>query len=160
MRFLFLTLLALSLVGCASTPKAQDRPVVIKEIKPRYMAEEQFKRIAEYWTGKENTGGRLILRSDADERSGYYFTLILNQKLKKLPRGTVVLGEFYAGASLDVQSYEFPLPNRLPKNKEIFIGLTGEDAPADQRAPAAWRFTLKAPSGEVLAQKQSYLWEL
>lgn len=161
MRLILITLLPFFFVGCALLPKKeQERPIVIKEIKPRYMDEQQFMRASEYWTGKEDTGRRIIIRTDSAERSGYYFTLILSEKARELPRGTTILGEFYTSKSFDVQTHEFSLPRKLPKTKEIFIGLTGEDAPADQKVPGAWRFTIKTAGGDIIAQEQSYLWEL
>lgn len=160
MRTVLLTLLALILAGCASTPITRERPISIKEISPRYIETEQFMRIGEYLTGKEHTGRRVIVRSDPTERDGYYFILTLSEKAKKLPRGTKIVAEFYTALSHDVQSFEFLLPSRLPGTKDIFVGLTGSDAPAEQQIPAAWRFTFQAASGEVIAQKQSYLWEL
>ncbi len=160
MRTLLLALVVLFFVGCASAPKEPIRSVTIKEIKPRYIDEQQFIRISEYWTGAENTGDRVILRSDARERSGYYFTLILDEKVRKLPKGTVILGEFYTAKSPDRQTHEFVLPAKRPKTKEIFVGLTGEDWPEEDAVPGAWRFTIKTPNGEVMAEAQSFLWEL
>ena len=160
MRFLITALLALLFVGCASTPKPALTSITIEEIKPRYIEEEQFKRVSEYMTGKEYTGDRVILRSDHSERSGYYFTLILNEDLRDLPKGTVVTGEFYTKKSTDKQVHEFTLPNKRASTNEIFIGLTGEDWPEDGGVPAAWRFIIKDANGKTLGEKQSYLWSL
>lgn len=160
MRYLLLALTGLALAGCASTPKEPVRSVEIQEIKPRYMPEENFIRISEYWSGAENKGKRVILRSDPEVRDGFYFTLVLDEKLRDLPRGTVIVGEFYTPASNDLLTHEFSLPSRLPKTKEVFVGLTGADWPESGGVPGAWRFTIKDANGEQLAQKQSYLWSL
>lgn len=161
MRLLLLTLIVSLFAGCALLPKKDtESPIVIKEIKPRYIDEQQFMRASEYWTGKEETGKRIISRTDSTERSGYYFTLILSERARELPRGSFILGEFYTTNSLDLQSHEFHLPSKLSKSKEIFLGLTGADAPAGGKVPGAWRFTIKTAGGEVIAQDQSYLWEL
>ncbi len=156
---IFLTAVLLSLLaGCASTPKPALTSVEIEEIKPRYIEEESFKRISEYLSGKEDTGDRVILRSDPAERAGFYFTLILDESIRKLPKGTVVVGEFFTPVSVEQQTHEFTLPNKRPRTKEIFVGLTGADWPQVGGVPAAWRFTIKDPNGNVLAEEKSYLW--
>ncbi|HKK19170.1 MAG TPA: hypothetical protein VJ952_10870 [Opitutales bacterium] len=160
MRQFLPALIALALAGCASTPDEAVRSVEIEEIKPRYIPEENFVRISEYWTGAENTGKRVILRSDPKIRDGYYFTLVLDQKVRDLPRGTVITGEFYTPVSKDLQIHDFALPNKLPKTREVFVGLTGDDWPEADAVPGAWRFTIKDASGEVLGRKQSYLWSM
>jgi hypothetical protein len=160
MRFFLSALFTLVLVGCASTPKSDLSSVEIKEIKPRYMDKAQFMRISEYWSGTEHQGKRLILRSDPAIRDGYYFTLILDEKLRRLPKGTVIIGEFYTPKSVELQTHEFKLPSKRPKTKEVFVGLTGEDWPEPGGVPGAWRFTIKDPNGAVLAERRSYLWSL
>ncbi|MFO8028083.1 MAG: hypothetical protein R6U56_10500 [Opitutales bacterium] len=160
MRHLLLVLIGLTLAGCASTPDEPVRAVTIEEIKPRYIPEENFVRISEYWSGAENKGRRVILRSDPEVRDGFYFTLVLDEKVRELPRGTVITGEFHTPVSAKRQTHDFALPNKLPKTREVFVGLTGADWPEPGGVPAAWRFTIKDANGEVLARKQSYLWSM
>ena len=160
MRYLLFAIIALALAGCASTPSQPVRSVTIEEIKPRYIPEENFKRIREYWTGAENLGNRVVLRSDPSVRDGFYFTLVLDENVRDLPRGTVINGEFYTPVSPEPQVHRFTLPNRLPRTREVFVGLTGADWPEPGGMPGAWRFTIEDPNGTVLAQKQSYLWSM
>lgn len=160
MRPFLPALFCLLLTACASTPQPALTAVTIKEIKPRYIDAEQLTRVSEYFTGQEKTGDRIFLRSTPEARSGYYFTLILDEKVRRLPKGTTVLGEFYTPAGVELQSYEFTLPDRRPKTKEIFVGLTGDDWPDADAIPAAWRFTIKDPNGNTLGQSQSFLWSL
>ncbi|WPJ95083.1 hypothetical protein SH580_16785 [Coraliomargarita algicola] len=160
MRFLITALLCSLFAGCASTPRQPITSVNIEEIKPRYIETESFKRISEYMSGKENLGDRVVLRTQPQERAGYYFTLILDTDVRRLPAGTVVVGEFYTKKSVEKQSHEFTLPNKRPTTKEIFVGLTGEDWPEDSGVPAAWKFSLKDANGQQLGEKQSYLWSL
>jgi hypothetical protein len=161
MRFLLLALLSFFCISCASPrkPVAVDS-VEIKEIKPRLIEDEDFKRISEYMTGKEYTGDRLILRSDKEARTGYYFTLVFDEKVRRLPAGTQIIGEFHTAKSLDAQAHTFTVPSKRPKTKEIMVGLTGKDWPEGSVTPAAWRFTIKDANGKVLATEQSYLWSL
>ena len=160
MRFLISALICSLLFGCVSARKPALSSVEIEEIKPRYIETEQFKRVSEYLTGKENAGDRVILRTHPDERSGYYFTLILNEDVRRLPKGTQIIGEFYTPKSVEKQTHAFTLPHKLKSTNEIFIGLTGEDWPLKNSVPAAWRFTINDANGVQLAQKQSYLWSL
>lgn len=160
MRILLLALFSLLCISCASTKKPAVTDVNILNIKSRYIETEDFKRISEYMTGKENLGNRIILRTDTDQRAGYYFTLILDQKVRDLPAGTYIEGEFHTPMSLDVQAHTFELPSKLPKTKEIFVGLTGDDWTDKDAVPAAWRFTIKNSNGDVLATRKSYLWNL
>ena len=158
MRILLLVLFSLLCISCASTKKPVLTSVTILDIKPRYIEAEAFMRVGEYLTGKENLGNRVIVRTDRNERAGYYFVLILDGQVRDLPAGTYIEGEIYSPESLDAQEHTFKLPSKLPKSKEIFIGLTGEDWPVKNATPAAWRFTLKNSNGDVLATEKSYLW--
>lgn len=160
MRLILTILIATLLAGCASTPKSALSSVEIEEIKPRYIEDEQLRRISEYLTNKEYTGKRIYLRSQTRERSGYYFVLILNENIRRLPNGTQIIGEFYAPSSLEKKTYAFVLPARRPKTNEIFIGLTGEDWPRREEVPSAWKFTIKDANGVLLTEKKSYLWSL
>lgn len=160
MRLFLSALLLLSLAGCATSSREAAESIRIDDIRPRYIAESEFMRIGEYLSGRDITGDRLILRSEPEARSGYYFVLIFDQRVDRLPKGTLLRGEFYTARSPELQTHEFPLPNNRPKTREVFVGLTGEDWPIADAVPGAWRFTLESPNGEVLAQKQSFLWEL
>ena len=160
MRLLITAIICSFYLGCALTPKQDVTSVEIEEIEPRYIETEQFKRISEYMTGREHIGDRVILRTQPEHRAGYYFILVLDNNVRRLPNGTVVIGEFYAPHSLGKQTHEFTLPSQRASTDEIFIGLTGEDWPEKDGVPAAWRFTIKDANGSVLGEKQSYLWSL
>lgn len=160
MRILLLALFSLLCISCASTKKPALTSVEILNIQPRYIEDETFKRAAEYLTGKENVGNRIIIRTDKTQRDGYYFVLILDERVRDLPPGTYIEGEFYTPKSPDMQTHTFQLPSKLSRSKEIFIGLTGEDWPQKDGVPAAWQFTIKNSNGEVLANRKSYLWSM
>jgi hypothetical protein len=160
MRFLITAIICSLFAGCALRPKQAVTSVEIEEIKPRYIETEQFKRISEYLTGKEHIGDRVILRTQSEHREGYYFILFLDNDVRRLPNGAVVVGEFYTPQSLEKLTHEFTLPSQRASTNEIFIGLTGEDWPKKDNVPTAWRFTIKDANGAVLGEKQSYLWSL
>lgn len=162
MRILFAALLSLCFIACSSTPikKPALTSVDILEIKPRYMKAEAFIRIKEYLTGSEHLGDRVVIRSQPSSRDGYYFTLILSEELRDLPKGMTITGEFYSKNALDAETYEFQLPSKLPETNEVFVGLTGEDWPDASAVPAAWRFTIKDANGNTLASEKSFLWSI
>ena len=160
MRLLITAIICSLYAGCALTPKQAVTSIEIEKIEPRYIETEQFKRISEYMTGRENLGDRVILRTQPEHRAGYYFILVLDNDVRRLPNGTVVVGEFYTSQSLGKQTHEFTLPSQRASTDEIFVGLTGEDWPEKDGVPAAWRFTIKDANGAVLGEKQSYLWSL
>jgi len=161
MRFLLLALVSLLAVSCTSTRQRPVSSVEIQTILPRYMKEQQFMRIGEYLTGAERQGDRVIVRTTPEVRDGFYFTLVLDQKLRRLPQGVIIEGEFLTAKSLDVQKHTFKLPNNRPNTREIFVGLTGEDWPyGADHAPTAWRFTIKDANGQILGHTQSYLWSI
>ena len=161
MRIFFLAIFCLLGAACSTTQKSvEPSPFKIVDIIPRYIKTEDFKRISEYMTGKENPGRRVIIRTEPKERDGFYFVLILNRNVRKLPPDAYIEGELYTSKSLDLQTRRFELPSILPSTREIFIGLTGEDWPEEGDIPSAWRFTIKNSREEILAQKKSYLWSL
>jgi hypothetical protein len=160
MRFFFLALFCLLSAACSTTKESVQPAVKIVGVVPRYIETEQFKRISEYMTGKENPGRRVIIRTDSRQRDGYYFVLTLDRNVQKLPSDIYIEGEFYTSKSLDLQTHSFEFPSILPNTREIFIGLTGDDWPEKEAIPAAWRFTIRNSQEEILAQEQSYLWSL
>ena len=161
MRIFSLILTSLLLcTACSTTVVEPELNIEIKAIMPRYIEAENFTRISEYLTGKENQGRRVIIRTQPRAREGFYFILVLNKNVRKLPADTYILGEFYTPTSLDAQTHRFELPSTLPGTDEIFLGLTGADWPQKDAQPSAWRFTIKNSREETLAQKQSFLWSL
>ena len=115
-----------------------------------------FKRISEYFDGQENTQGEVLLRSQPDQRGGYYFLLRLTN----------------TGAPATVRCrIQLIMPNGPPTTEFTFtpelksgatvlnLGLTGRDWPSPKINPVAWKLTLTASDGRVLATDQSYLWE-
>lgn len=160
MRIFSLALICLLGVACSTTKESSEPPVKIVDVMPRYIEAETFKRISEYMTGRENPGKRVIIRTNPRQRDGYYFVLIIDRNVRKLPPDAYIQGEFYTSKSLDLQTHRFEFPSILPNTREIFIGLTGDDWPQEGAVPAAWRFTIKNSQEQILAQEQSYLWSL
>lgn len=120
--------------------------------------ENAFQRISEYFTGKENTGNRVIIRTQPKEYGGYYFILRLNKKVNVLPKGSSVKLELSLAQKVDNITYTFSLPQTNKAGFEIFVGITGEDWSYKNTDIIAWHIALLKQDGEVLAEKNSFLW--
>ncbi len=160
LRVTFFLFVVLGMSACSTTTprSAQLSTVEIKEVKPRYMEEADFARIREYFSGQEITGRRMILRSDPEQREGFYFTLVLDEPIRKLPRGTIVEVEVFTPFQNEKITRSAFLPRERPRTREIFFGLTGDDWPEAGGVPSAWKISLKDPRDRVLGTYESFLW--
>lgn len=160
MRFAFsILILSLFLSACSSTNNEAITQVKFKDIDPTFMEDRDFKRINEFLTGVEEHGDRTVVRSQAKIRAGFYFAIHLDTKINRLPRGARLFAEIYSPLSTEVQTFDLTLPAERGSSREILFGLTGSDWPyGDNRAPAAWRFTIKDANDKSLGSAQSYLW--
>jgi hypothetical protein len=150
MRFPSL-LLALTL-GCTSVSASG---VQVVRILPEYMPADSFVRISEYFSGKENTRGATILRTQPKARDGFYFNL-RTQTDAPIELVWVVL-EIITPASAETRIESFAVS--LPKGSHLIrLGLTGKDWPNAKDRPAAWKLRLLGVNGAELASEQSYLW--
>jgi hypothetical protein len=120
-----------------------------------YKPAEDFVRISEYFTGRENTRGATMLRSQPSHREGYYYFLRTQSAVA------------VAGARLEL-SYITPL-EAVPKqvsftfdlpagNHVTQVGLTGADWVSKKEHPVAWQLRLLAPDGTDLLTHASFLW--
>lgn len=146
-------LLALLFALTATAPAAE---VAFVRVFTGWRDASSFKRISEYFTGREDTGDEVVLRSRPDERSGYYF----------LVRTANSGAERGARFELDVILPHAPeprrhiFPARLPAGGALFrLGLTGADWPDRTVDAVAWRLELRGEDGALLASARSYLWE-
>lgn len=115
-----------------------------------------FKRISEYFTGRENTGGEVVIRSQTGERGGYYF-LVRTEN-----RGATAPVKFVFNVVLPdaPEPRTFTFTTDLPAGKTVFnFGVTGKDWPGVGTSAVAWKLDLLTATGEPLAVEKSYLWE-
>jgi hypothetical protein len=158
-RAVLLLLLCLGFAACSSVPAPKIESVKILEIYPEFLEERNFKRINEFLTGIEEQGKRTIVRSQSNDRRGFYFTLRLDQRIDRLPRGTRLIAEIFTPNKTEVQRFDIALPAKRGKSRELLFALSGTDWPyGNERVPAAWKFTLLDPNGKLLGSAQSYLW--
>jgi hypothetical protein len=163
-----LAVLAATLAGCAAPRSATSGPpgvstegVAIAHVDHRFMVEDDFKRISEYFTGVENTSGRVIERTDPKNRTGYYFILALEWHPHTiLAAGTRAELDYVREDSAEVRHAQFTFSQDAGTWHEVLLGLTGADWPAKTTKLVAWRVTLKDAAGAVLASYQSFLWGL
>ena len=115
-----------------------------------------FKRISEYFSGRENTGGEAVLRTHPDQRGGYYFLVRVTNP--GAPRAITARLELITDAAAQPVAHTFPV--NLKDDDTVFhLGLTGPDWPDPKAVPVAWKLELIEGDGRVLATEKSYLWE-
>ena len=69
----------LSAFACCADEPSPQRVAHIEKVRIRSIEGHRFVRLSEYFTGKENTGNRMIVRSQPEERTGLYFILRLDR---------------------------------------------------------------------------------
>ena len=153
MRYAFLSLLSLATaIGCNAAS--------IRGAQTEYMEEGQFQLLREFFTGRESTGNRLVLRTNEDNRDGQYFELRLEDTLGELPHGTRAVLEVISTEDLEPKRYEFAVdPAAKSRSHHLLLGLTGPDWPSDERKALAWRIELRA-GDKAIGEWKSFLWEL
>lgn len=153
MRRIFACLL---LAGFALTASAAN--VEFVRVWPEWRNADAFDRISEYFGGKENDGRETVRRTQASVREGWYF-LVRVKTDAALDNAKFVL-EAIRPDTPDAKTFTFPVS--VPAKGRVFeLGLTGADWPGGKAAhPVAWKLSLLDASGQVLAAKQSFLWEL
>lgn len=146
---LFLSLLWVSTGSAAS--------VSILRLWPGFRTAESFESIGEYFGQPEQTRGRSLLRSQPNDRGGFYW-LTRTQASEAIPHATVKLEVIYPG-STDAKAYAFQ--TAIPPGEHLFeIGATGTDWPGAKLRPVAWRLSFLDAQGTALVTQQSFLWSL
>jgi hypothetical protein len=124
---------------------------------PQWRTAESFERISEFFGGGENTGGKLVLRTQADTRAGYYFIIRLAHAASL--NGAKFEVSLIRPDTTEPKSFLLPVTT-TGKDDVVELGLTGADWPGGEKAhPVAWKLTLRAADGRVLAEQKSFLWE-
>jgi hypothetical protein len=149
-------LLALLLFATALvTARAAD--VEFVRVWPAWRDEASFRRISEYFDGKENTGHQIVLRTHADARAGFYFLARIANSAAAHPGAKFVLHLITPDAA-DPKIFTFPAT--VPAGSTVFqLGLTGPDWAGEKVHPVAWKLELLAADARLLAVEKSFLWE-
>jgi hypothetical protein len=146
--------LLLLLLLSATTALAQD-PTIVR-VFTSWRDAASFKRISEYFTGRENTGGETVLRTNPGQRAGFYFQVrVANPGAARPVRFQLLLIE---PGSPTPHATSFPAD--LPSGSTVFqLGLTDPVWQNAKAQPVAWQVQILAEDGHVLAFEKSYLWE-
>lgn len=149
-----LTLAVLISFVCASFVHASDLQII--RVWPSYRQADSFKRISEYFSGNENTGSEIVLRTQPNERTGYYFLTRIKNTGPAIANARVEL-QLITPVSPEVQTHSFDVA--LPTGKKVLqLGLTGGDWTNSKTKPVAWLVRFLTVDGVELAREQSYLW--
>lgn len=150
---LFATAAALAL---PSTAVAKEGDLTLVRVFTGWRDTASFKRISEYFTGRENTGGEAMIRTHPDQRAGYFFLVRVTD-----PGAPLVVKfklQLILPSNTALQTFTFPAELRTG-DSVLNLGLTGEDWPNPKANPVAWKLDVLGPDGRVLASEKSYLWE-
>jgi hypothetical protein len=147
------SLLFLALVAAVAAPAAEAK---IVRVFFGWREAASFKRIAEYFDGREHTGGEIVVRTKPDHREGFYFLVRLKQDAPAAG-AAFVIHVIFPGSP---RAKAFTLPADVPAGETVFnLGLTGADWPSRETHAVAWKIELKDGTGAVLASEKSYLWD-
>jgi hypothetical protein len=152
-RVLAVLALALSLTAA----RALGADVEFVRVWPAWRDASSFEHISEYFTGKEDTGGQVLLRTHPEERAGFYF-LVRVANTGPVLAGAKFTLQLIAPTSVETKTYTFPAD--VAAHRIVFLlGLTGADWTDRKAHPVAWKLTLDSGDGRPLASAQSFLWE-
>lgn len=144
----------------SATPLTAAEPIDFTRIRPKYRETASFKRISEFFTGKENPGRNIIFRTQPENRDGFYFAFRVEApKGAKVPAGTVALLVYLPNAT-EPTEYTYDLEAQKKRWVPVMIGLTGSDWADPEANPVAWRLEYRTPTGEITAFANSFLWAL
>jgi len=154
MRFLF----AVVLFAAASVASSMAADVKFVRVWPGWRDSESFERIAEYFTGKEDTGREVVLRTHPDQRAGFYFLVRVANSGAEISGAKFVL-QVILPSIPEPKTLTFPAEIKARSN--VFqLGLTGSDWPDKDIHPVAWKLELRSADDTVVTSEQSFLWAL
>ncbi len=150
----FFTLLA----GCQHIPK---KKFSIDTLSATYRTEDSFKGIVEAFSKRESKGGRCILRTNEEQRAGFYLTVKFNHTLSLIPKHSKVRVSFITQHAPQEVTYEWEIPevsHSLILQNELVLGITDHPQFSTSTKLIAWQVELLDPQGVVLATQKSFAW--
>jgi hypothetical protein len=153
MRFLLTFIMLAGLAGVA-----HSADVAFVRIWPKWRDAQSFERISEYFTGKENPGSQVILRSQPASRAGFYFLARVKNSGPAHATAKIVVSVIKPDSP---QAKAYTYPTALPTGDTVFeLGLTGSDWAGEKINPVAWKIEVLGSDGQLLAVQKSFLWEM
>ena len=144
------------LISRGSPDSPQNAGIAITRVYTGWKEGASFKRISEYFSGKENTGGTIVLRTHPDQRSGYYFLVRASNPGAPVPVKISI--ELITPTDTKPKTYTFSTGLKSGQNL-LDLGLTADDWPDEKANPVAWKIDFLGSGDSVLASEKSYLWE-
>ena len=126
---------------------------------PGWRDADNFERIGEFFgrPSEQGWGKEIVLRTHDATKAGYYFLV----RLKSAAAFSSARFELSIIRPDALKAATFKFPVTLKPGETVYqVGLTGPDWPEGKKAhPVAWKFSLLAGDGRVLAEQKSFLWE-
>ena len=148
----------LLLAACLTLPLTALRAAEVSFVRvwPQWQSADPFTRISEFFTGRENPGERIILRTQADNRAGLYFLIRVKNPGPLITKTHFAVAVILPGHP-DPQVFNFNTD--VPAGGKVYqLGLTGADWPGRKIYPLAWQVELLGADGRPLAVQTSFLW--
>ena len=155
-RHLLFLIAAATVAALPSVASAKEGEVAITRVFSGWRDAASFNRISEYFNGKENTGGAIVVRTHPEQRAGFYF--LVSAVNSGSPIAVKINLELIAPDDHKPRTYTFAADLKAGKNV-LNLGLTAGDWPDAAANPVAWKIDLVGPDGQTLAGEKSYLWE-
>ena len=121
-----------------------------------FLHDQAFRRLPELFTGVEYTGNKIFVRSTPEERSGFYFVVIVNGEAQDISEKYKWEISWVSSSNPELMCKNFPQNNTDFFKKEIFIGLTGKDWSDESVYPLAWRIRLLDEQSSTLAESKVF----
>ena len=124
------------------------------------MTDAETRTIGEVFSGREITYGHLILRTEPQKRAGMYFFVMFGWEPDDISLASTIELSVDTNDNPHERTFLFAIPETHSVFREIKLGITGSDWPNPAARVNAWKIVVKSPSGEVITEKQSWLWGL
>ena len=128
------------------------------KIQTRFHRVNDFVRFSEFFTGRENTGNYVIIRSQK-ERSGLYFYLPLNESKIRVDKIFYFKLSLIDSRNPKARNFDFLMPEKEKFPKNILLGITGEDWAEKEDRLVAWEIKILDEGEKNLCVAKSSLWQ-
>ena len=146
------------LAGCQHI---QKKKFSIDTLSATYRTEDSFKGIVEAFSKRESKGGRCILRTNEEQRTGFYLTVKFNHSLSLIPPYSKIRVAFITQHVPQEVTYEWEIPevsHSLILQNELILGITDHSQFSSSTKIIAWQVELLDPQGAILATQKSFAW--